>query len=84
MKSLAKTGQWMMMPPPAGGLLVFFLSALLLNISTASRRMGVAKDSMHNLTVLLHGPIKALRHLTNGESAAASDPSHTCGISGVH
>lgn len=65
-----------MMPPHAGGLSVFLPLALLLNISAASRRVGVAKDSVHNLTVLLHGPITALRHLTNGESAAASDSAH--------
>lgn len=58
-------------------------SELLLNISAAARRVGVAKDGVHNLTVLLHRPITALRHMTNGESAAASGPAYTCGISGV-
>lgn len=71
------------MPPPAGGLLVFLHLALQLNISAAFRRVGVAKDGVHNLTVLLHGPITALRHLTNGESAATSDSARTCGLCGV-
>lgn len=65
------------MLPPAGCLLVVLPLALLLNISAASKRVDVVKDGVQNLTVLLHGPITALRQLTNGESAAASDPAHT-------
>lgn len=75
--------QWVIMSPPAGGHSVRLPSELLLNISAATRRVGVAKDGVHNLTVLLHRPITALRHMTNGESAAASGPAHTCGMSGV-